>query len=73
MARVTHGRPFRPPPTSARPRAARSGRPPEPMRVSAFGVRGSKTAYGHFTSGGIDDRIEVTLPPVFRPKMVPRS
>jgi hypothetical protein len=29
--------------------------------------------YGHFTSGGIDDRIESTLPPVFRPKMVPRS
>ena len=29
--------------------------------------------YGHFTSGGIDDRIESTLPPVLRPKMVPRS
>jgi hypothetical protein len=29
--------------------------------------------YGHFTSGGIDDRIESTLPPVFSPKMVPRS
>ena len=28
---------------------------------------------GHFTSGGIDDRIESTLPPVLRPKMVPRS
>ena len=29
--------------------------------------------HGHFTSGGIDDRIESTLPPVFSPKMVPRS
>ncbi len=29
--------------------------------------------YGHFATGGIDDRIESTLPPVFRPKMVPRS
>ena len=29
--------------------------------------------YGHFTSGGIDDRIESTLPPVFSPKIVPRS
>ena len=30
-------------------------------------------AYGHFTMGGMDDRIELTLPPVFRPKVVPRS
>ena len=29
--------------------------------------------HGHFTSGGIDDRIELTLPPVLRPKTVPRS
>ncbi len=28
---------------------------------------------GHFTSGGRLDRIEFTLPPVLRPKMVPRS
>jgi hypothetical protein len=28
---------------------------------------------GHFTEGGMDDRIDSTLPPVFRPKMVPRS
>ena len=34
---------------------------------------GNAAGYGHFTSGGIDDRIESTLPPVFRPKMVPRS
>ena len=29
--------------------------------------------HGHRTVGGIDDRIESTLPPVFRPKIVPRS
>jgi hypothetical protein len=29
--------------------------------------------HGHLTVGGMDDRIEATLPPVFRPKMVPRS
>ena len=29
--------------------------------------------YGHFTSGGMDDRIESTLPPVLSPKIVPRS
>jgi len=30
-------------------------------------------AYGHFTSGGMDDRMASTLPPVFRPNTVPRS
>jgi len=30
-------------------------------------------SHGHFTSGGIEDRIDSTLPPVFKPKMVPRS
>jgi hypothetical protein len=29
--------------------------------------------YGHFTTGGSEDRIESTLPPVLSPKMVPRS
>jgi hypothetical protein len=29
--------------------------------------------YGHFTTGGIDDRILSTLPPVFSPNVVPRS
>src|SRR5262249_42185611 len=29
--------------------------------------------YGHFTTGGKDERIDSTLPPVFSPKMVPRS
>ena len=29
--------------------------------------------HGHFTTGGMEERIESTLPPVRRPKMVPRS
>jgi hypothetical protein len=29
--------------------------------------------YGHFTTGGSDDRIDSTLPPVRKPKTVPRS
>jgi hypothetical protein len=29
--------------------------------------------YGHFATGGMDDRIDSTLPPVFRPNTVPRS
>lgn len=29
--------------------------------------------HGQRTSGGIDDKIDSTLPPVFRPKIVPRS
>jgi hypothetical protein len=29
--------------------------------------------YGHFATGGIDDRIDATLPPVFSPNTVPRS
>ena len=33
----------------------------------------SRGIHGHFTTGGIDDRIESTLPPVLRPKIVPRS
>ena len=41
--------------------------------MSSASLRASEVNYGHFTSGGIDDRIESTLPPVFRPKMVPRS
>jgi hypothetical protein len=31
------------------------------------------TYHGHFTTGGSDERIESTLPPVRSPKMVPRS
>lgn len=41
-----------------------------PTRVSA---PGSPRPQGHFTLGGIDDKIESTLPPVFNPKIVPRS
>ena len=37
----------------------------ESFRVSAL--------QGQLASGGIEDRIEATLPPVFRPKIVPRS
>ena len=33
----------------------------------------ARSAHGHFTTGGSDDRIESTLPPVRRPKIVPRS
>jgi hypothetical protein len=29
--------------------------------------------HGHITCGGMEDRIEATLPPVLSPKMVPRS
>ena|SRR5215471_10678650 len=32
-----------------------------------------RPAYGHFTTGGIDDRIESTLPSVLSPNTVPRS
>ena len=40
--------------------------------VMVFGAL-THEAHGHFTTGGIDDRIESTLPPVRSPKMVPRS
>src|SRR5262245_24713615 len=33
----------------------------------------SRKYYGHFTTGGMEDRMDSTLPPVLRPKMVPRS
>ena len=38
-----------------------------------IGETAARPAHGHFTTGGIDDRIEATLPPVLSPKMVPRS
>ena len=31
------------------------------------------SSYGHFTIGGSEERIASTLPPVFSPKIVPRS
>ncbi len=36
-------------------------------------VRARDGGYGHITSGGIEERIDSTLPPVRRPKIVPRS
>jgi len=33
----------------------------------------SLKVHGHFTAGGMDIKIASTLPPVFRPKIVPRS
>ena len=60
--------------------------PPPPLR---FATRGRKAGallatmaasdyskprpYGHFTTGGMDERIDSTLPPVFKPNTVPRS
>jgi hypothetical protein len=43
-----------------------------PARPCGSGPR-RQSCYGHLTTGGIDDRIESTLPPVFRPNTVPRS
>src|SRR6516162_10178250 len=36
-------------------------------------IIGAASRYGHFTSGGSDDKIDSTLPPVRNPKIVPRS
>ncbi len=36
-------------------------------------ARDRREDHGHFTTGGIEDRIDSTLPPVRKPKMVPRS
>ncbi len=36
-------------------------------------ARGRAAAQGHFTRGGMELRIDWTLPPVRRPKVVPRS
>ena len=41
-----------------------------PSRISA---PDSPRPQGHFTLGGMDERIESTLPPVLSPKIVPRS
>ena len=37
------------------------------------GALSLRKGHGHFTTGGIEDRIDSTLPPVRRPKIVPRS
>ena len=42
--------------------------------IPAFaGMSGDQFTHGHFTTGGIEDRIDSTLPPVLSPKIVPRS
>ena len=52
----------------ARCRSARGGRRHDLRGVPIAGYR-----YGHFTTGGSEERIDSTLPPVRRPKIVPRS
>jgi hypothetical protein len=42
-------------------------------RGSAFAHPTADGRHGHFTTGGSEERIESTLPPVLSPKMVPRS
>ena len=46
--------------------------PPAPCRSTRI-PDGIGTPQGHFTSGGSDDRIASTLPPVMSPNLVPRS
>jgi hypothetical protein len=51
-------------------------RPKRPGQAALFRSRCNDRGhrrYGHFTTGGIEERIDSTLPPVRRPKMVPRS
>jgi len=47
------------------------------MHLDAFvtlgGMIGVTLRHGHFTTGGIEERIDSTLPPVRSPKIVPRS
>ena len=40
-------------------------------RVAKYAV--TSALHGHFTIGGSEERIASTLPPVFSPKIVPRS
>ena len=49
------------------------GRFPELRVVNPLVEPGMTAAHGHFASGGSDERIASTLPPVLSPKMVPRS
>src|ERR1700722_9633239 len=63
-----------------KPRRLTSKAPPMRKRPdSAALVMGSlreffgKRGQGQLASGGIEDKIEVKLPPVFKPKIVPRS
>jgi hypothetical protein len=44
-----------------------------PIPYSLLTTHYSHPAYGHFTTGGSEERMASTLPPVFSPKTVPRS
>ena len=45
-----------------------------PVPAGDAGARPERVRrYGHFTSGGMEDRMESMLPPVFSPNRVPRS
>ena len=46
---------------------------PPPQVATAVLAFARQFCHGHFTSGGMEERMESTLPPVFSPKMVPRS
>ena len=43
------------------------------MAGSSPAMTGGCVVQGHLTVGGIEERIEAMLPPVLRPKIVPRS
>ena len=47
--------------------------PPHPYCSRWCRYSSGLATYGHFTTGGMEDRMEFTLPPVFSPKVVPRS
>jgi hypothetical protein len=42
-------------------------------RVSAAFIPFLSPYQGHFTTGGMEDRIDLTFPPVLRPNVVPLS
>ncbi len=55
-----------------------SSKSPELTGHEKFGfskqrLKKALTFQGHFTTGGIDDRMLSMFPPVFRPNVVPRS
>jgi hypothetical protein len=52
---------------------AQSGHANHGNECPVSGLKRTPANHGHFTTGGSDDRIDSTLPPVRKPKMVPRS
>lgn len=44
-----------------------------PLGSARYDCEADQPPHGHFTSGGRLERIELTLPPVLSPKIVPRS